>query len=285
MASMRDIKRRIKSVNSTQQITKAMNLVSAAKLQKAKTNLEGTRPFFQKVQQTIASIVKNSEGLTHPYLTIREVKKSAFIVITSDRGLCGGYNANVSKEALRHMADKNVQLITVGKKGRDFFKRKKIKSEGEFPGVSENPTYAEAARIGQLVLDLYTKTEVDEVYVAYTSFKSTIQQEPKVIKLLPVDASKFQQISTGEENSVMNYEPSEEEVLNYVIPRYVYTVLFGALSESAASEQGARMTAMDSATENAYDMIDSLTLKFNRARQASITQELSEIVGGAEALK
>ncbi len=262
-----------------------MNLVSAAKLQKAKTNLEGTRPFFQKVQQTIASIVKNSEGLNHPYLTVREVKKSAFIVVTSDRGLCGGYNANVSKEALRHMVDKNVQLITVGKKGRDFFKRKKINSEGEFPGVSENPTYAEAARIGQLVLDLYAKTEIDEVYLAYTSFKSTIQQEPTVIKLLPVDADKFQQMSAGEENSVMNYDPSEEEVLNYVIPRYVYTVLFGALAESAASEQGARMTAMDSATENAYDMIDSLTLKFNRARQASITQELSEIVGGAEALK
>ncbi len=281
MASMRDIKRRIRSVNSTQQITKAMNLVASSKLTKAKNRLMDTRPFFKETRKVIAGVVGGSKGISHPFLEKRDVKRKAVILITGDRGLCGGYNMNVSKAAMSCIDDiDKVSAITVGSKGREFFKRRGVNIIKSYTGVSENPTYSDALKIGQLALDLFTKEEADEVYLAYTEFISTISSEPKLIKVLPVDVNEFE--NDADSNQALTiYEPSEEAVLEYVIPKYVNTVIFGAMVESAVCELGARMTAMDSATENASDMIDSLNLLYNRARQGAITQEITEIVGGS----
>lgn len=287
MASSRDIKRRIKSVHSTQQITKAMNLVAASKLQRARTRLDDTRPFFMATQNVIASIVSHASGISHPFLDKREVKKTAIIVMAGDRGLCGGYNSNISKAALEVIEKSgDVSVVTIGSKPRDFFKRRQKNLIKEYTGISENPTYEEASSIGQFVLELYKNHEVDEIYLAYTSFKSVISHEPTVTRLLPVDTASIVANKEEEDSSraIVNFEPSEETVLDYVIPKYINTVIFGALVESAACELGARMTSMDSATENAEEMIDDLTIQFNRARQGAITQELTEIVSGANAL-
>lgn len=286
MASMRDIKRRIKSVNSTQQITKAMNLVASSKLQKARSRLEDTRPFFNQTRQVIAQIVSGSKGITHPLIEQREVNCSAVIIITGDRGLCGGYNINVSKEAFNKIKQlKQASAITIGGKGKEYFSRRNVNIFESYTGISENPQYEDALKIGRLALDLFKNKEVDEVYMAYTEFKSTISHEPKLIKILPVDVNEFESEDSENNSALTIYEPSEEEVLEYVIPKYVNTVIFGAMVESAVCELGARMTAMDSATENASEMIDKLSLMYNRARQGAITQEITEIVGGAAALE
>jgi F-type H+-transporting ATPase subunit gamma len=285
MASMRDIKRRKTSIQSTQQITKAMKLVATAKLQKAKAQAEETRPYFNKMHSTIASILSQSGGLNHPFLNEREGSKSTYIVITSNRGLAGGYNGNVCKQVINSQTNvTDASIIAVGKRGRDLLKRKQFEIIDEHNDIVENPTYKDAAIIGEKVLEMYKNGEIDHLYIAYTAFNSTISQEPKLLKVLPLDINDFEE---EEEKSLtlMNYEPSPEEVLEHIIPKYINSIIFGALKESVASEHGARMTAMDSATNNATDMIDKLTLQYNRARQASITQELSEIVGGAEALK
>ncbi len=296
MASMRNIKRRIKSVSSTQQITKAMNLVSASKLQKAKTNLAATRPFFQETQRVIASIVTVSGGLKHKYLTKRdEVKNIGVILLSADRGLCGGYNSNVSKEAFALIQKKNEQgaresVIVSGNKGRDFLKRRGKNIIKNYTGISEAPTYQNAKEMGELAVAMYERGEIDEIHLVYTEFKSTLVHNPKAIQLLPISADSLMDLSkeqTAEEKAnlaLMNYEPAEDEVLNYIVPKYINTVIFGALVESAACEEGARMTSMDTATENAEEMIDKLTLSFNRARQGAITQEITEIISGANAL-
>ncbi len=287
MASVRDIKNRIKSVNSTQQITKAMNLVAAAKLQSAKKRQQSTRPFFSTTERVIASVVKNSKGINHPFLTEREGKRVAIISISSDRGLCGAYNSNVSKEVLHFIDGKEEHILTIGNKARDFFKRRNKNIIETFTGISEKPTYEEAKKIGEQVLDLYLKGEVDEVHIGYTEFITTLNQEPRIKKLLPVDVSSFEESETDDsaDNSLMRYEPDEEVVLSYLVPKYITTFIYGALVESAACEQASRMTSMDNATENATSMIDSLTLKMNRARQGAITQEITEIVSGANALE
>lgn len=285
MASMRDIKSRIKSVGNTQQITKAMNLVAASKLQKAKIRLSDTRPFFNETKRVIATIVNSSKNIKHSFLTSRDVKNIAVIIISSDRGLCGGYNANINKEVAGLINDKSEKLITIGNKSKDYFKRRNKNIVKSYTGVSEKPTYEDANNIGILITDMFAKGEADEIYLAYTEFKSTISHEPKITKILPLDASAF----TIDENEIgffnMMYEPDEESVLDYIIPKYINTIIFGAMTESSACEQGARMTSMDSATENASDMISSLTLKYNRARQGAITQEITEIVSGANALE
>ncbi len=289
MASSRDIKRRIKSVHSTQQITKAMKLVATSGLQKARVRLEETHPFFITTQNVIASIVNNISNIKHPFLDTRNVEKIAIIVIAGDRGLCGGYNSNISKAALEVIEkSRDASVIAVGTKSRDFFKRRGKNVIKEYTGISLDPTYEDASTIGGLVLDLYKNLEVDEVYLAYTSFKSVISHEPTITRLLPVDTSamashKEESHSKGPKSTV-SFEPSEETVLDYVIPKYINTVIFGALVESGACELGARMTSMDSATENAEEIIDDLTIEFNRARQGAITQELTEIVSGANAL-
>lgn len=282
--SMGDIKRRIRSVSSTKQITKAMELVSSAKLRKAREKLERTRPYYQTIVRSIQEILSGTTGIRHPFLIKREVKNKAYIVLTGDRGLAGGYNSNAIKMAESQITDKeSTSIIAVGQKARDHFKRRGYKIAGEYLHISEDPEFLDAQSIGNLVVELYKKGEVDEVSLVYTQFKSVISQDPKVIKLLPAEG-----INEGDEKkktTLIEYEPSPEEVLDYLIPKYIQSAIYGALIESSASEQGARRTAMESATDNAEEMIDDLKLVYNRARQASITQEISEIVGGAEALK
>lgn len=286
MASVRDIKTRIKSVNSTQKITKAMNLVATSKLQGAKRRQKSTRPFFDTTERVISSVVNNSKGINHPFLINREGKRVAMISLSSDRGLCGAYNTNISKEVLNFLVDKEEQIITTGTKGRDYFKRRNKNVVKSLSGISETPNYASALEIGSYVLDLYLKGEVDEVYIGYTEFVTTLSQEPRIKKLLPVDTSAFESTEeTKEVGSLMRYEPDEEAVLSYLVPKYITTFIYGALVESATCEQASRMTSMDNATENASSMIGTLTLKMNRARQGAITQELTEIVSGANALE
>jgi len=281
--STRDIKRRIRGIRNTRQITKAMELVSSAKLRKAREKLETTRPYFDTVYESIQEILSTTGDISHPFLEVREVEKSLYIVVTADRGLAGGYNSNILRLVESEIRDKkeDTLLVVVGYKGRDYFKRRGYNVVGEFVGITEEPFFSDAQEIGRLVMELYEKKEIDEVKLAYTKFITTISQQANIIKLLPSDIK-------GEEGgkiSVVEYEPSPEEVLDYLIPKYIESTIYGALMESSCSEQGARRTAMESATDNAEEMIDDLTVSFNRARQAAITSELSEIVAGAEALK
>jgi F-type H+-transporting ATPase subunit gamma len=288
MASMRDIKRRIRSVNSTKQITKAMNLVASSKLTRAKNRFTDTKPFFDQTQRVIAEIAKGSKGVTHPYLTERDVNKTAVIMISGDRGLCGGYNANVCKLANRIISEKGKDksaLITIGNRGKDYFNHKGVEFLESYRGISEKPTYQDALTIGQKALDLFASGEVDEVYLVYTEYITTISSEAKAIKLLPLNIDDFKTEEDNKSLTLTIYEPNEEAVLDYVIPKYINTVIYGALVESAVCELGARMTAMDSATENASEMIDKLNLLYNRVRQGAITQELTEIVSGSNALE
>lgn len=283
-AGMRDIKRRIRSISNTKQITKAMELVSSAKLRRRREKLEKTRPYYNTIVRSINNILASTSGIRHPFLEKREVKKSAYIVITADRGLCGGYNNNVIKLALQNIKSReNTVIVAVGQKARDYFKRKGYNIVGEFIHISEKPEYSHATAIGDIVIDLYKKKEIDEVNVVYTQFESTISQVPKIMKLLP--AENVMEKEKRKKTTLMEYEPSPEEVLDYLIPKYIHSVIYGAMIEASASEQAARRNAMESATDNAEDMIENLKLSYNRARQASITQEIAEIVGGAEALK
>ncbi len=282
-AGMQDIKRRIKSVDSTKQITKAMELVSSAKLRRARQRVEENRPYFEKIEEAIQGILPHTKELQNPYIDQREIKKTGYIVITGDRGLCGGYNTNAIKKALNHMEDREVSVIAIGQKGVNFFRKKGYDLDGEFVSISEKPVFSDAKSIGKLAMELYQNEMIDEVNLVYTEFVSTINHQPKRIKLLPLDQKEIPEEVQEERDEVMTYEPSAEEVLSYLIPKYVESMIYGALIEASASEQGARRVAMESATDNAEEMIDDLNLKYNRARQASITQEISEIVGGAEA--
>lgn len=284
---MKDIKRRKESVSSTQQITKAMNLVATAKLQKAKQSVLEARPYFEQIHKTISSILATSQGINHPYLEKRDGKKVLYVVISSNRGLAGGYNSNVVKLVTKHIRENqndSTLVIAAGKKAQDSMKKEKVELLDAYNGLIENPNYEEAKKLSEQVVDLFNRKDADEVYVAYTAFHSTLSQEAKLMKLLPLNPEDFKLENEDDNQAMMNYEPSEEEVLNYIVPKYVKSLLFGTLKESAASEHGARMTAMDSATNNATEMIDKLTLLYNRARQASITQEITEIVSGADAL-
>ncbi|NDL66717.1 ATP synthase F1 subunit gamma [Anaerotalea alkaliphila] len=291
MASMREIKRRKISIQSTQQITKAMKLVATAKLQKAKQEADSARPYFKVTKETVASILAQSSGLHHPLLEERNDGKTLYVVITSNRGLAGGYNGNVVKLVLQQEENPSqAKVAAIGKKGRDLLNRSGFSIYKELHGIMEAPEYGPISELGDEILELFLQQEVDQVHVAYTAFNSSISQEPKLLQILPLGVEGLRtDLLEGktkqDPTEPMNYDPSPEAVLEMVIPKYVKSVLYGALKESIASEHGARMTAMDSATNNASDMIDDLTLDYNRARQATITQELSEIVGGAEALK
>ncbi len=263
-----------------------MNLVATAKLTKSKERALRSRPFFTKMQQTIVSIAEKAENLNSTLLKSNSSTKKAYIVLASDRGLAGGYNSNICKLVMKEIDNKDdASIIAVGKKSRDNFKVKNYNIVKEVIGISENPSYKDAKLIADYIIDIFSKGEVGEVYLAYTAFKSTIQQDPTMIRLLPLNVAELDTFKEGDDiPDLLLYEPDAEEVLKYVIPRYLADVIFGGLIESSASEQGARMTAMDSATENAEEMIVKLNIVYNRARQASITQELTEIVSGAEAL-
>ncbi|TCK87901.1 ATP synthase F1 subcomplex gamma subunit [Natranaerovirga hydrolytica] len=283
MASIRDIKRRKTSIQSTQQITKAMKLVATAKLQKAKTKAEETEKYFNKMYETVTSILSQTGDIKHQYIEGNDSEKKGYIVISSNRGLAGGYNSNVLKLILNDAEKKeNKWVYPVGKKATDGLRRREYNIVQEYNHVIEGPEYNEAVEIGKKVLEDYLNKEISEIYLIYTDFISTISQEAKMIKLLPIEKNNDED---NKKSALMNYEPSEEDVLDIMIPRYIYSLIYGGLMKSVASEHGARMTAMDSATNNAKEIIDDLSLEYNRARQASITQEISEIVGGAEALK
>ncbi len=288
MASLQDIKGRIRSIDSTKKITSAMNLVATSKLNKSKEAALRTRPFFNKILSTMQSIAENANGNGSPFLRSNGSDVKAYITLAGDKGLCGGYNANICKLTINSVEDAaKTHMIVVGKKGIDQFKHKGFEVAKGVTDISEAPTYASAKEIADYVIDKFSKGEIGEVYLSYTSFKSTIQQEPTMVKILPLDIKevKKEKSEASEPGDLLIYEPSPEAVLGYVIPRYVADVVYGALCEASASENGARMTAMDSATENAQEIQDKLSIQYNRARQAAITQELTEIVAGVAALK
>ncbi len=285
MASMRDIKRRKSSITSTQQITKAMKLVSTVKLQKARAHAEATDPYFNYMYKTVSSMLAKSGNIEHPYLKAGNSPKKAVVVITSNRGLAGGYNSNIVK-LITHgdFKKEDLDIYAVGAKGEEALSSKGYNIVESASDMMENPTYEDAAVLCKKVLAAFADGQVGEIYLAYTHFKNTVTQEAKLIKLLPVEIDADETVQE-ESNILMNFEPNPEEALELIIPKYVTSLFYGALVESFASENGARMQAMDSATSNAEDMISDLTLKYNRARQGSITQELTEIIAGANAIE
>ena len=282
MASMRDIKRRKNSVTSTQQITKAMKLVSTVKLQKARSRAESTNPYTDQMFKTVSSMMAKSGTINHPYLKAGESNRKAVIVITSNRGLAGGYNSNIVKLITSSDFNKDdLDIYALGSKGCDLLARRGYRIVENRSSIMEGPTFADANDLCRTVLDSFVKGEVGEIYVAYTHFKNTVTHVPTLRKLLPVEAS---EVVEDDSNVLMNYEPNTEEALDMIIPKYITSLFYGALVEAVASENGARMQAMDSATSNADEIISDLTLKYNRARQGAITQELTEIIAGANAI-
>lgn len=293
MGNMRDIKRRINSVQNTRQITKAMTMVAAAKLRRAQEKAEGSRPYTEKMSEVVASVAARLDVVEHPLLEVREIKKTGYLVISSDQGLAGGYNSNLLRYLTqtinkRHKSMDEYAIFVIGKKGSEYLKRREYPIVEEVLGLSDNPTFAEIKNIASSVVNMYSEETFDEVYLYYNEFVSAITQVPTEKKLLPLsdigDGREAEIKETESMQSYIEFEPSAEEVLGTLLPRYAETLIYSALLNAKASESGARMTAMDSATSNADEMIDSLTLTYNRARQASITQELSEIVAGANAL-
>ncbi len=286
MASMRDIKRRKESIQSTGQITKAMKLVSTVKLQKAKTRAENSLPYFNYMYQTVSSMLKKSATLSHPYLNAGSSPKKAIIVITSNRGLAGGYNSNVIKLVTGSgIAKEDAVIYSVGRKGRDALARRGYKIAADYSEVMNEPMFKDAVDIGREVLGAFASGEIGEIYIAYTAFKNTVVHIPTFLKLLPVEFDEQdKKEDAGSDLVLMNYEPAAEEALNLIIPKYINSLIYGALVQALASENGARMQAMDAATSNADEMISNLSLLYNRARQSSITQELTEIIAGANAI-
>jgi F-type H+-transporting ATPase subunit gamma len=287
--NLRDIRNRIGSVKSTRQITKAMKMVSAAKLRRAQDAILKTRPYAQLLEATLTRVASRAaaEGqVGHPLLAARDQRLAEVVVVTSDRGLAGGFNSNICRRVQRFLTEstdrfEQITLATAGKKGREFFKARKLAARKDITGIQQNLRYETAEAIAREYTERYLSGEVDAVFLAYNEFKSAISQKPVVVQLLPVETP-----SAGDTTGIdFKYEPSREALLADLLPRHVGMQVWRALLESAASEHGARTSAMESATKNAEEMIASLTLQYNRARQAYVTKELMEIVSGAEALK
>lgn len=287
MASMRDIQRRKVSIQSTEQITKAMKLVATVKLQKARTRAEKAKPYFNNMYETVQAILSRSGNIEHKYLKPGASDKKAVIVITGNRGLAGGYNSNVTKMLTKNpefSADKVVTYI-LGRKGKENLSRYGYQVKEDYSEVMNEPMYRDAMEIGAKVLKDFENGEFGELYIAYTVFKNTVSHIPTMLKVLPVSKNEeTDNMSKSDKLTLMNFEPGEEEALDLIIPKYVSSLIYGAIIEAVASENGARMSAMDSATSNADEMIAELSLMYNRARQSSITQELTEIIAGAEAI-
>lgn len=281
----RDIRARIRSIKNTRQITRAMEMIAAARLRRSQERATNSKPYAEKMRDVIISIAKGTSGIKHPMLEARPVKKTGYILITSDRGLAGGYNANVTrllnKElSTNHKSKDEYTLITIGRKGRDFFKKRGHPIVAEKVGLPDFPTFVDIREIAEQAISLYADGTYDELYIVYNEFVNPIVQKPKKVKLLPLE-------DLGEQSGPKisyEYEPSPEVVLAELLPRYAETLIFSALLEAKAGEFAARMTAMGNASKNASEMIDELTLSLNRARQASITQEITEIVAGANAI-
>ncbi|WP_421101699.1 ATP synthase F1 subunit gamma [Sporosarcina psychrophila] len=285
MASLRDIENRIKSTKKTSQITKAMQMVSASKLSRAELNAKAFIPYMEKIQEVVGSIAAGTSDLSHPMMISRPVKKTGYIVITSDRGLVGGYNANIlriAKRAIetRHTSKEEVCIISIGQKGHDYFERLGFNIAESKIGLSDHPSFDEIKDIAKRAVGMFTEGEYDEVYLYYNHFVSAIASEVTEKKLLPLT-----DITSTAATTSYEFEPSGEAILEVLLPQYAESLIYGAVIDGKASEHASSMTAMKTATDNAADLIDSLTLSFNRARQAAITQQITEIVGGVAALE
>ncbi|MCH8156983.1 MAG: ATP synthase F1 subunit gamma [Nitrospinae bacterium] len=288
MPNLKDIKRRIQSVKNTQQITKAMKLVAASKLRKAQEAIMAARPYALKMMEVLNHLSARCNHDLHPLLDDREGERWLLLVITADRGLCGSFNGSIIRKTARVIkdnADKQIQLISAGKKGYAVFKNRENKILHDHSGWTREFSYLKAAEIGDTLASLFTENAVDRVYMIYNEFKSVMQQEVILEQLLPIVPEKLE--TEKGKSAVVDYiyEPDEESILDTLLKRYMTVEVYRAFLESTASEHGARMTAMDSASRNAGDMLGGLTLTYNKARQAYITKELIEIVNGAEALK
>ena len=289
MASMRDIKRRKGSIQSTQQITKAMKLVSTVKLQRSKQHAMDARGYFSYMYRTVQSMLAKAGTIQHPYITPQESTKKAVVMITGNRGLAGGYNSNVIKLITRGDFKKEDLIIyTLGSKGREAMARYGYELAEDYSQMIDEPEYVDAMRLSANLLNAFKKGEIGEIYLAYTHFKNTVVHEPVLMKLLPVETASMSMEDTAQADTAndipMNFEPKEQEALDLIIPKYVTSLIYGGMVESVASENGARMQAMDAATSNAEELVSKLTLQYNRARQGSITQELTEIIAGANAI-
>ena len=282
---MKDIKRRIKSVGSTRQITKAMELVASSKLRRAKQRSEAGRPYFEAQYELISEIAAVKKDFTTVFTEAREVKRRLFIVIAGDRGLAGGFNSNVLKAAVAaHAGDaEKPKIIAIGRKAVEFFEKRDYELSGKYPYFAEKAKTADCADIADTVVEMFRSGEIDEVQLFYTAFVSPLVQNPEQIKLLPF-SDLGTGTGTGENMGLINYDPSPEAVFNRIVPKFIMSLIDCAVVESFASEQGARRTAMESATDNADQMISNLSLVYNRARQEKITNEINEIVSGANAL-
>lgn len=285
--SMRDIKRRIRSIENTRKITKAMKMVAAARLRRAQENASAAKPYAEKLRDVIVNIAKGTKGFKHPMLISRPVKKTGYLVITSDRGLAGGYNSNLLRMLIqtlnqRHQSKDEYVLFVIGRKGLEFLKRRGYPVIAEITGIPDSPTFADVKSIAKEAVGYYAEEKFDELYIVYNEFINAVIQRPTEKRLLPLTGDNLESAETG--SLTYEYEPSAEEVLSELLPRYAESLIYSALLDGKASEFAAKMTAMDNATNNATELIGSLTLEFNRARQAAITQEISEIVAGASAI-
>lgn len=291
MAKGRDIKRRIKSVENTRQITRTMEMVATAKIRKAQSRIESARPYALAMMDVLSKVAANVEATTHPLLREHdEMKRATVLVLTSDRGLCGAFNGNVIREAeaiisREKAAGLEVDMIVVGKKGIGYFRYVGKSLTGEYRDVSDSPTFAVAKDIATKLMDAYISGEADRIWLVFNRFQSVVEQKVTTHQLLPIEESQVPEERQTAVSTEYLFEPDAAGVLRRLLPTYIETLVYRAMLESAASEHGARRTAMKSASDNAEKMIEVLVRSFNRARQAQITQEISEIVGGAEALK
>ncbi|MFI5294499.1 MAG: ATP synthase F1 subunit gamma [Thermodesulfovibrionales bacterium] len=288
MATLRDIKRRIKAVQSTSKITKAMKMVAASKFRKAQQRMFEMRPYADRMNGILSSLASSAEGEIHPLLAVRPRKNVEVLVMTSDRGLCGAFNTNILRAATRHTNELKkegyeVGISIVGRKARDYYKRRGIEMHKAWTGISGKISYSNAQEIAAEIIENYTNETIDEVVLIYNEFKSAIAQQVVVQRLLPLEPIMESEEALPVYNFI--YEPSKQEIFSRLVPKNVEIQIFRALLESQASEEAARMAAMENATRAANDMIDALSLQYNKARQATITKELMDIVGGVEALK
>ena len=285
MANLQDIRRHIKSVKSIGQITNAMNMVATSRLRHAKEAAMNNRPYADKVAEVVNEIASASAGaISHPLLTVRETGKTLILVMAADKGLAGAYSSNVFKETVSRITDKNnTVLVTVGRKAKDFFRHRAYDVAKEYTGISERPRYENAREIAEDLMMRFKSGEIKEIYMVYTRFVSAISCVPQTVKLLPFESAAEEEKQGLKAEYI--YEPSAENVLGFLLPQYLVTVIYAALLQAAASELSSRMNAMSSATDNAAELVSKLDLYYNKVRQASITGEITEIVGGAEALK
>jgi F-type H+-transporting ATPase subunit gamma len=286
MATLRDIQRRIRSVQSTQKITKAMKLVAASKFRRAQERILAARPYATKMRELLGGLAGHTEDETHPLLARRETGRKRLVIVTADKGLCGAFNSNILRESLRFLrgpGEISVTLVVVGKKARDFYRRRQFTVKSEMLGIFDRLAYSHAQELAGGLMQDYLAEEVDEVHLMYNEFRSVAVQRPVRQQLLPIEAQGDGDDGGSHEEYL--YEPGPEAILASLLPRHVTIQVYRALMESAAGEFGARMTAMEAASKNAREMINLLTIQYNKARQERITKELLDIVGGAEALR